>query len=113
MVNFGEVRRTQLAKSTLLTSHVSALGNFSDLLRSVQMLKREWCAESNGKLPYLFIHRKSSILVHAFASGKSAFEHTRNMRMSLCSMPRDTVVKLIPDSYDIKVNVYICHITKL
>ena len=34
--------------------HVGAPGIFSDLLRSVQMLKREWVVESNGKLPYLF-----------------------------------------------------------
>ena len=34
--------------------HVGAPGNFLDLLRSVQMLKREWGAESNGKLPHLF-----------------------------------------------------------
>ena len=26
---------------------------FSDILKSVQMLKREWGAESNGKLPHL------------------------------------------------------------
>ena len=30
-------------------------GIFSYLLRSVQMLKREWGAESNGKLPHQFI----------------------------------------------------------
>ena len=30
--------------------HVDAPGIFSDFLRSVQMLKREWGAESNGKL---------------------------------------------------------------
>ena len=51
--NFGEVRRAQLAKSTLLTSSLVPLGNFSDLLRSVQMLNKEWGAESNGKLPHL------------------------------------------------------------
>ena len=34
--------------------HVGAPGIFSDLLRSVQMLKREWGTESNGKLPHLF-----------------------------------------------------------
>ena len=34
--------------------HVAAPGIFSDLLRSVQMLKREWSAESNGKVPRLF-----------------------------------------------------------
>ena len=34
--------------------HIGAPGIFSDLLRSLQMLKREWGAESNGKLPHLF-----------------------------------------------------------
>ena len=32
---------------------VGAPGIFSDLLRSAQMLKREWGAESNGKQPHL------------------------------------------------------------
>ena len=40
-----------------------APGIFSDLLRSVQMLKREWSAESNGKLPHLFIPNKTATLV--------------------------------------------------
>ena len=31
--------------------HVGALGIFSDLLRSVQMVKSEWAVERNGKLP--------------------------------------------------------------
>ena len=31
------------------------------------MLKREWGAESNGKLPKLFIHSKTAILVPGFA----------------------------------------------
>ena len=53
VVNLGEVRRAQLAKSTLLTSSLVPLGYFSDLLRSVQMLNKEWGAESNGKLPHL------------------------------------------------------------
>ena len=35
--------------------HIGAPGIFSDLLRSVQMLKRERGVESNGKLPHLFI----------------------------------------------------------
>ena len=55
VVNFGEVRRTQLAKSTLLTSTLVPLGFFLDLLRSVQKLRREWGTESKGKLPHLFI----------------------------------------------------------
>ena len=67
MVNFGEVRRAQLAKFTLLISYVGAPVIFSDLLRSVQMLKREWGAESNGKLPHLFIPSKTSTIVPEFA----------------------------------------------
>ena len=60
VVNFGEVRRVQLAKSTLITSTSRwCPGIFSDLLRSVQMLKIEWGAESNGKLPHLSIPSKS------------------------------------------------------
>ena len=35
--------------------HFGAPGIFSDVLSSVQMLKREWGAESNGKLQHLFI----------------------------------------------------------
>ena len=38
--------------------HVGARGIFSDLLRSVQMLNREWGGESNGKLAQQFIPSK-------------------------------------------------------
>ena len=65
MVNFGEVRRPQLAKSSPL--HVAGPGNFSDFIRSVQMLKREWGAESNGNLPRLFNPGKTAALVPEFA----------------------------------------------
>ena len=33
----------------------------------VQMLKREWSAESNGTLPHLFIPGKTAVLVPEFA----------------------------------------------
>ena len=46
--------------------HVEAPGIFSDLLRSVQMLKRKWGAETNVKLPHLFIHTKTTALVNEF-----------------------------------------------
>ena len=46
IVNFGEVRRAQLAKTHSPHLLVGAPGTFSDLLGSVQMLKREWGAES-------------------------------------------------------------------
>ena len=59
MVNFGEVHSLHL--------HVGAPGIFSDLLMSVQTLKREWSAESNGKLPHLFIPSKTATLVPEFA----------------------------------------------
>ena len=38
-------------------------------LRSVQMLKREWDAESNGKLLHLFIPSKTALLVPEFGVG--------------------------------------------
>ena len=43
--------------------HVGAPGIFSDLLRSVLMLKRETRAGSNWKLPHLFILCKTAVLV--------------------------------------------------
>ena len=39
--------------------HDGIPGIFSDLLRSIQTLKSELSAESNGKLPHLFIARKN------------------------------------------------------
>ena len=47
--------------------HVGAPRIISDLIRPFQMLKRKWGAESNGKLPHLFIHSKSAVLVPALA----------------------------------------------
>ena len=46
--------------------HVGASRIFSDLLRSVQMLKREWSLENNGELPHLFIPSKMATLVPGF-----------------------------------------------
>ena len=42
-------------------------GIFSGLLRSVQMIKRKWGAESNGELPYLLMPSKTATLVPEFA----------------------------------------------
>ena len=39
---------------------VRAPGIFSDLVRFVQMLKREWGTEKNGKLPRLFVPNKTA-----------------------------------------------------
>ena len=67
MVNFGEVRRAQLAKSTLAHLHAGAPEIFSNTLRSVLMLKRDWGADSNRKVPHLFIPSKTAALVLEFA----------------------------------------------
>ena len=37
-----------------------------DLLKSVQMLKREWDAKSNGNLPHLFIPSKTATFIPEF-----------------------------------------------
>ena len=67
VVNFDEVQRAQLAKSTLLTSKLGPLGSFLNFVRSVQMLKKEWDAESNEKLLHLFIPSKTATLDPEFA----------------------------------------------
>ena len=66
MVNFGEVRRAQLDKSNPLT--------FSwcpwDLFRYFKICsdaKERLGAESNGKLPYIFIPSKTATEVPEFA----------------------------------------------
>ena len=46
---------------------IGAPGIFPDLLKSVQMLKGEWGAESNGKLSHLFNPSKTAALVPEFA----------------------------------------------
>ena len=54
----GEFRRSPEGPVSQIHSphlHVGAPGIFSDFLKSVQFLKREWGAESIGKLPHLFI----------------------------------------------------------
>ena len=40
------------------------------------MLKREWGAERNGKLPHLFIHSKTATLVALFAVEDLPFGRT-------------------------------------
>ena len=67
MMNFGEIRKTRLAKSTLLTSMLVPLGCFQIFLRSVQMLLRDWGAESNGKLLHYSMPGKTATLVREFA----------------------------------------------
>ena len=47
--------------------HVGAPVIFSDLLSSLHILNIEWGAESNGKLPHLFIPGKTAALVHECA----------------------------------------------
>ena len=68
-------RHCQLDKLTLLTSP----GLFSDLLRSVQMIKREWGAESYGKLPHLIIPSKTATLVPEFAVEYLPFDRTTTL----------------------------------
>ena len=60
MVNFGEVWRAQLAKSSLLNFNLVPLGSF-------KMRKRGWGVESNGKLSHLLNPNKTPTLVPEFA----------------------------------------------
>ena len=82
-MNFGEVRRAQLAKSTFVNSTLVPPGNFSDILRSVQMLKRKRGPKSNVKLPHLFIPSKTVTLVSKFAVEDVLWAELQPLRLSL------------------------------
>ena len=62
MANFREIRRAQLAKSTLLNTTLVLLESFKYLT-----LKRDWGAEGNGKLRHLFIPGKIAASIPEFA----------------------------------------------
>ena len=62
MVNFGEVRRGQLTKSTLISALVP-LGSF----KICSDAKERVGVESNRKLPHIFIPVKTAVLVPEFA----------------------------------------------
>ena len=51
----------------------------TDLKRSVQMLKREWGAKSNGEPPHLFISSKSVTLVPEFAVEDLSLDRTSTL----------------------------------
>ena len=66
----GEFRRSPEGPFSEIHSphlHAGVPGIFSDLLRPAQMLKSEWGAESNGKLPHLFISSENAAWVPEFA----------------------------------------------
>ena len=69
--------------------HDGASGIFSDILGSVQMLKREWGAESIGKLSYLFIPSKITTLLLEFV-----------VEDLLCHMVKKNLMELIFNPYD-------------
>ena len=97
VVNFGEVRKAQLAKTTLLNLHVGAPGIFSDLLRSVQMLKREWCEESNGKLLHLSIPSKTAAWVPEFAVEDLPLSRTAALvpEFAVKDLPMDRILMMM------------------
>ena len=49
------------------------------------MLKREWAAESNGKLPHLFTHSESATLVPEFAVEDLPLSRTATLVPCICS----------------------------
>ena len=77
----------------------SAPGIFSDLLRFVQVLKREWGAESNRKVPHLFIPGKTAALVPEFAGGGLAFGRNTGMvpAFAMKDLPLSRTAALVPE----------------
>ena len=69
VVNFGEFRRAQLAKSTLLASSLVSLRSFQICMVSSDAKERKervWGVESNRKLPHIFVSSKTVTLVPEF-----------------------------------------------
>ena len=62
VMNFGEVRRAQLAKSTLVTSTLVPLGTFK-VCSDAKERERVGC----GKLPHLFVPSETATLVPELA----------------------------------------------
>ena len=109
MVNFGEVQRAQLAKSTLLTSTLVPLGSFEVCSDAKE---REWGAESNGKLLHLFIPSKTAILVPEFAVEDLPLERTATLvpafSLKDLSLGRTLVMKISsPPPFFFCLNVWI------
>ena len=60
-------------------------GIFPSFLRSVQMLKREWGAESNEKLRHLFIPSKSELWFLSLQWKDQPLDRTANLGSCVCS----------------------------
>ena len=81
VMNFGEVWRAQLAKSTLLTSTLGPWDIFRTFKICSDAKKRAWDMESNGKLLHLFISSKTETLVPEF---------------EIQDLPLDRTAKVVP-----------------
>ena len=56
------------------------------------MLKREWGAESNGKLPHLFIPSKTAILVAEFAMEDLPLNRTGTLVPAFAALGQNTLM---------------------
>ena len=94
-MNFGEVQRGQLAKSTLLTSSLVPLGSFKVCADA----KEEWGAESNGKLLHLFIPSKIATLVSEFAVEDLPLGRTATLepKLPVKDLPLGRTATLVPE----------------
>ena len=81
---------------------------FSDLLWSVQMLKREWGAESNGKLPHPFIPSKTATVVTSL-QWKTCLQQNCSVDSCVCSETPDLGEKTLMMMNMMMVINKICH----
>ena len=79
----GEFRWSPEGTVSQIHSPQFHVGIFSELLKSVQMPKRKWGAEINGKLSHLFIPSKTATLVIVFAVEDLPVGRTATLVMSL------------------------------
>ena len=72
------------------------------------MVKREWGAESKGKLQYLFIPSKTETLVPEFAVEDLSLDRTSNLGSCVCSerpaLGQNTLIMMMIDLINELIN---------
>ena len=112
-----EIWTWDLPNESLVRYHGATSLGFSDLLRSFQMLKTEWGAESNGKLPHLFISSKAATLVPELAVEDLPLGRLQpwclSLHLNTCRWPEHTDDDDDDDDIQIHSLLFILHIISL
>ena len=95
--------------------HAGAPGIFSDFIRSVQMLKREWGAKNNGKPPHLFNPWWNCSLGSWVCGGRPAFDRTaaKVPELALKDLPLGRTLMIHDNHKILAINTVILKFNKI